>query len=437
MGQDRPRKSVTQSAGRNAFVRIFGSAIIVQGLISATNLIVGLILIRKTSNADYGYFILISSAALLLASLQSAFIQPPMVLKMNQSNETERAELFGGLYREQRKILVFSTVAGLFFLFAFYIYGTISDHAAILGLATITMLSTAMYREFFRMILLSCRRPDCVLKADLCYVTLVLIGVPIATQMTTPAAFAAMAISLAAFVGGTIASSYLWRNEPRKMNGPTNMLRKMAPIGNWSALGSGTHWAFSQGYNYVVAATMEASAVAALAATRLLMMPINLLSSGISSQMFPTAATWLLKHGSAVVFRRLLLIASGLGALTLCYCASVWLFRDLIFEKVMHKTYPQSDVLILLWSAVILVMVFRDQIYYLLAAAGKHRVVTFVTASSAVIALIVGYIAITHYGAVGAPVGVLTGELCNLCGIVLLCLHQIRKSRTGSDTIVT
>jgi hypothetical protein len=52
-----------------------------------------------------------------------------------------------------------------------------------------------------------------------------------------------------------------------------------------------------------------------------------------------------------------------------------------------------------------------------------------VTSIAAVISLTVGYAAIRHYGAVGAPFGVLVGEFCNLSGIVYLSIVEIRRHR--------
>jgi len=55
-----------------------------------------------------------------------------------------------------------------------------------------------------------------------------------------------------------------------------------------------------------------------------------------------------------------------------------------------------------------------------------------VTSIAALISLGVGYAAIRRYGAVGAPFGVLVGELCNLSGIVYLSVIEIRRHRRAS-----
>jgi O-antigen/teichoic acid export membrane protein len=423
---------MAQGNRRGAFVRTFGSAIIVQGLLSATNLIVGLILIRRTSNTEYGYFVLVSTTSLLLAGLQGAFIQPPLVIRMSRATQAQRADLVGGVYRGQRRILACVSVAAAALVATLTLVGVLGPHLGLIAFTAVVSLTAALYREFFRTVLLSYRLSFDVLKADVCYGAIVLLGVPLATLSPVPAAGAILAIGLAAAIGGVLLSRSLWRHEAWNPHGPVSMLREMAPLGTWSALGSATHWAFSQGYNYVVAGTMEVSAVAGLAATRLLLMPVNLLSAGITSLMMATSSAWLNTHGPSKLFRRLLLIASGLGALALCYFVLVWALRDLILARVMHKQFAQSGVLVALWSAVFLVMLFRDQLNFLPGASGLHRRLMGVTSIAAIISLAVGYAAIRRYGAVGAPFGVLVGELCNLAGIVYVSVIEIRRHRRAS-----
>jgi hypothetical protein len=42
------------------FVRMFSGAVAIQGMLSASSIVVGLLLVRRTSNAQYGYYVLIT-----------------------------------------------------------------------------------------------------------------------------------------------------------------------------------------------------------------------------------------------------------------------------------------------------------------------------------------------------------------------------------------
>ena len=74
--QIRPRNSI----GRfTLFARLLGSAVVAQALLSAANLCVGLILIRRTDDQEYGYYVLVLNALMLITQIQTQFIAPAMI----------------------------------------------------------------------------------------------------------------------------------------------------------------------------------------------------------------------------------------------------------------------------------------------------------------------------------------------------------------------
>ncbi|HVO45971.1 MAG TPA: hypothetical protein VMT29_06505 [Steroidobacteraceae bacterium] len=405
---------------RARFVRMFGSAVAIQALLSATNFFIGIVLIRHTADLQYGYYVLITNAMLLISGLQSAFVQPPLVLRMTTLDPAGRATLVGGLYHGQRILLRRAAAALSGVTLLLWLFHVIEPEQVFLNFAAIIALVCILYKESFRMVLLAHRRSYDVLKADGCYVLIVVVTVPLATLTPMPAAFAVLLIAAATCVSGVMMSRFLWRFEPWDRKSRQPVLTELAPMGGWSAAGSATHWAFSQGYSYVVAAVLDVPSVAALAAIRLLMMPINLLSSGITSLMMPTASAWLQQHGAVALFRRLWAIAAGLAALALCYFGALWFTRDALFAHLIRKSFAHRDGLMLAWFSVFLVMIFRDQLLYVLGATGRFRSLTSITLASALISLGTGYVAILHLGVLGAPLGVLIGELVNLAGIIVL-----------------
>jgi O-antigen/teichoic acid export membrane protein len=189
---------------------------------------------------------------------------------------------------------------------------------------------------------------------------------------------------------------------------------------------------------YLAAGTLDLTAVAAIAATRLLLMPVNLLSSGIGTLMLPLTAGWLHHHGSEFALRRLSLFALGLACCTLCYFALLWLARDWIFTAVLQKQFAHQDALLLLWGLAFLPMVIRDQLLYLLVARQRFHELTSLAFVGAVISLLAGYTGMVQFGVLGAPLGVLVGELINLTGIVVLSLrigvHQAAPSGRAETT---
>ena len=417
---------MNRAGQRGGFLRMFGSAVMTQAMLSAASLLVGLILIRRTSEQQYGYYVLVINAVSLLSGLQNAFIQPAMVTRMTRLDTDGRRNLIGGLFRDQRRILPVAALIAATVIAVLGAFGTLSPSISWLMLAAIAAIATAMFREFFRMVLLGYRRPTDVFRADIVYVMLLVTGAFCATFAPWQATLAVVTLSLAAIVGGLALARSLWRYESWNIEGARGILLEIAPLAIWSAAGSAIHWTFSQGYNYLVAGTLSISAVAAIAGTRLMMMPINLLSLGIGTLMLPTTAGWLLHHKPQRVFRRLVLFAIGIALLSIIYVLIMWLLRDWIFAHLLKKAFLQRDLLLKLWSVIFVLMVCRDQLLYLLVARGRFRTLAALTLASAVLSLTVSYLCMVRIGVVGALIGVLAGEFFNVTGIAILSYRESR-----------
>lgn len=429
MGQDKAGTIMSERRRRHlAFARLLSSAVVSQAVISAANFSIGLLLIRRTMDAEYGYYVLASSVVLLLVSLQNAFFNPPLAIRINQLDSIGRSQLVGGLYREQRKLLTAMGSIATAVVAALWYLDVLTQHSVLLALATLAAALSILNREYFRMVLFAHRRPGDVLRTDLFYVVLMVSGVYVATLTTLPAVVTMALLSMSAVVSGILLSQALLRHEPWDSRGSQGILKEISPLGLWSTFGAATHWAFSQGYIYLVASTLDVAAVAAIAATRLLMMPMNLLATGIGSLMLPLASGWLQQYGAPLLWRRLCLLAMGLAIVTLCYFGTLWLLRDWVFLDILKKQFAQRDELLMLWGIIFLVMVIRSQIIYLLAAQGRFRALTLLTLMSALIALIASYFGIRQFGVPGALMGMLTGELINLVGIVVLSFRRIPLS---------
>jgi O-antigen/teichoic acid export membrane protein len=190
------------------------------------------------------------------------------------------------------------------------------------------------------------------------------------------------------------------------------------------------HWSFGQGYTYLVAALLDVKAVAALAATRLLLMPLNLLSSGVSQSMFTLVSRWFVADGLSGTLRRVAKIALALVALGLVYVVVAWFARDLFFDGVLKRTFDHQDELIALWSLLFLMMLIRDQLSCVLVVLSKLQVLSYITMASAATALIIMAIALPRIGPPGALFGIIAGEVVNMVGMGLLLMFERRRQST-------
>lgn len=406
---------------------MLGSAVLSQAVLSAASFAVGLLLLRHSTDLQYGYYILAWNAVLLAVSLHTAFINPPMVVHLTPLDHRERGAFVGGLLRDQCVVLTIGVVALCIVAGALWFVRVLDFQMGLLAFATLAVTLPSLLRNFFRIVLLANRSPEIVLKTDFFYVVLLLAGTAFAIRFQSAATAAIAMMAIANIVSGALAARALWRYQPWNTRGAPGILRTIAPVAALSTAGAGIHWAFSQGYMYLAAGILDVTAVAALAGTRLLLMPINLLSTGIGTLMLPLTADWLQRRGASFAFKRLCLFAAGIAITLVCYFAVLWFARDWIFASILKKQFEHRDQLLLLWAIAFLPMVIRDQLLYLLVTAQRFRLLTSLGFSCALVSLCAGYIGMTRFGVVGAPLGVLIGEALSLSGIVILSLRHVNS----------
>jgi O-antigen/teichoic acid export membrane protein len=411
-------------------LRTFGSALIIQATLSAGNFLVSWLLLRRTNDAQYGLYVLVFNSLLLVCALQGSFMQAQMIVRLVRLDPAGRASLVRGLLREQGRLLRFALWGAVAIVAIGWVCGALDGERSLLIVcATLAAIAT-LVRECLRMVLFAYRRPEDVLWGDLCYVAVILVGVMLATYAHAVATVATLAIGAAAGLSAILLSKAVSAGDPHCPDaaGSRGILRAFAPLGAWSVAGAAAHWALSQGYTFIVAGVLSVQSVAAIAGTRVLLMPLNLLSAGIGAQLFPLTADWVHTLGVLPALRRLVhvsiaFVASGLG-----YFAIIWFSRDWIFATVLRKHFVQQDALLLLWGGVFVLMLVRDQLVKLLAARERFPLLASITVASAVLSLACGWAAMGRFGEVGAVAGILVGELSNVVGIVILSFREIRKT---------
>lgn len=416
---------------------MLSGAVAVQALLSASNFAVGLLLVRRTSQTEYGYYVLITTAVLLASTLQIGFIQAPMVIRLTRSTKPQREDFIGGLLNDQRRLVFYLLLLAAALLIILGFSGRVTwTLLSILAFGVLAVF-TSMDRNYFRMVLFAYRLPEQVLRSDIVYCILLIGGAFVATLTPQPAAAAALGLAVATLVGGWLLSKALWRREPWNPRGPRGALREIASDGSWSAFGGGVYWLFGQGYSYLVAGMINVRTVSALSATKLFITPVALLSVGIGTLMLPITSKWNEHHKPLTVLGRLAMFAIGLDAVASIYFLISWYSRGWIFDHVMKRHFADGDRLLLLWFVVALVTVLRDQLLFFLTTRGQFKSTSILSLMSAVASLTASFIMIRHIGAVGASLGLLIGETFNTAGILLLSLIEATRASAKGENIAT
>jgi len=343
-------------------LRTFGMGLMIQALLSGSNFAVGLILIRRTSDLQYSYYVLATNAMLLLTSLQTAFIQPYVVSNITVLDEAGRHRLVGALIRTTSRWVPLLCAMAVAVTLAATVLQLVQPSSALLICVCLIAGGLALTREFFRVTLFAYRRPLEVLQADLAFVTVLISGAFLATLLTQTALVAVIGVGIASSMGWILLRRALWRYEPWDTHTTEHVMGKIAAAGTWAIVGSGIHWLLIQGYSYLTAAVLNITDVASIAATRLTLMPVFVLSGGVSMLLYPMTSRWVHEVGARAASKRLFLLVGGIGAAALLYMTTMWLLRDWIFTVLLKKNFTHRDPLLLLWSAVFLVTLCRDQL---------------------------------------------------------------------------
>lgn len=436
-----PRSAKLAGAAGSLRVRLgrIGSAVFDQALLSATNLVAGVLLIRNAGDRQYGWYVLATNAVLLLITLQNGFFGAPMISRLTPLPPDQQGRYAAGLNREQQRLLLAGFAAALLLALAARVCGLIDGEALGMAAACAFAALAMLGREFYRMVLLAHRRTGLLLRTDLCFAAVFLGGIAAGLHGGFAGGCALLALAAAAAGAGALLQRAARREGYLAAAAPAGALRRLAPVGAWAAAGGAIHWIYGQGYSYLVAGSLDVAAVAAVSATRLLMMPLNLVSSGVTQFMLPTASAWLHRDGPAVLLRRLLLSGAAMCLLALLYFAVVWQLRGWIFGSLLHKDlsggFADRDLLFCLWAAIFGLMVVRDQLLFLPVLRERFRVLAALSAACAAMAVALSWPAMHRYGAAGALLGMLAGEVLNIAGIGVLALREARRQRVPGGAV--
>lgn len=420
----RPRAGAGNSS---RLLGLFGSSVVDQILLSAANFFVGFMLIRRTSDVDYGLFVLVQSGILLIVSAQNSWLSGPISVLGPKRSPEARRQMIGAIATSQRRALNRLVVVALVFPLGAYLLGLCSGLVAIVAALGVIACHAALRREYVRSILLMYSRPNSVLRADLSYIGALFVGALLAAYGPPPGVLWAVGgLVASAWVGSLAAHRSLGRDPGWTTGNAAPFWREIRPLGTWAVFGSVIYWSFGQSYSYMLVTRLDLAAVANVNAAKLLLMPAFVIALGIKSLLVPSAATWLAESGLKALTKRLVVFGSGIVLLDLFYIGFVWIFRDWFTVDFLHKTIGDRDVLLLLWAALALIGLVRDVLMCALVALEHFKPMAWLTAFSAVISLGLMWFGMSWWGARAVLIGQIVGEIANLAGIVLLLQKQHR-----------
>jgi O-antigen/teichoic acid export membrane protein len=415
--------------GLGRVVHMFGTGVIDQVLLSGASFLVGFLMIRFTNDVDYGQFVLVQSAILLLTSAQCAWLAPLCALIPSKPPDVQRA-MVGAVEASQTRFLrKLVAVVALVPLIG-YLFGAWSGMVALISAGGIVAAWAALQREYLRSVLVIYSRPHLMLHADLVYIGVLLPVIAFATFETRYHAIWAVVALILAGWACVVAAYRSFAADPGWLAGDaTPYWKEMRPLAIWSATGAITYWFLAQSYNYVLATRLDFTAVINVNVARMVMVPVIVFTMGINNLLLPVAANWLAEFGLHQLMRRLAWLTLGIVALDAIYFAFAWVFRDWLITSVMHKTIVDRDPLLIMWGCVALIFLFREVLQAALFALKRVKSMAWLIACSAVVSVSTTWFGIRWWGAIAALDGQVAGECVNLIGLAVLLWRQSRKAQ--------
>jgi O-antigen/teichoic acid export membrane protein len=424
--------AVVKERALGRMLHMFGTGVVDQVLLSGANFLVGFAMIRFTSDVDYGQFVLVQSAVLLMTSAQSAWLAPLCAIIPSKPPDL-RQVMVGAVEASQSRFLRRLVLAAVAVPLIGFLAGAWSGVVAIVSEGAIFAAWTALQREYLRSVLVIYGRPQSMLRADMVYAAVLLAAVAFAVfGAKFHSIWAVFALIVAGWAGGRAAYRSFAANPGWVSADATPYWREMRPLAVWSATGAVTYWLLAQSYNYVLATRLDFTAVINVNAARLVMVPVIVFTMGINNLMLPVAANWLAEFGLHQLMRRLAWLTLGIVALDACYFAFAWFFRDWLISDLLHKTIADRDRLLIMWGCVSLIFLFREVLQAALFALKRVKSMAWLIAFSAVVSVLTTWFGIQYWGAVAALNGQVAGECVNLVGLGLLLWRQAKLVR--SDT---
>ncbi|HME41158.1 MAG TPA: hypothetical protein VKG63_19540 [Steroidobacteraceae bacterium] len=409
-------------------LRPFSFAIFDQVVLSASNFLVGFVLIRYASDHDYGLYVLVQSTLVLVVSMQNAYLTGPIAILTPKLPADERWQTIGSVKRVQRRLLRAAAVPLVILPLLGYLSGILDGLLASVMVAGIFAVWAALRREYLRSVLLMYFRPQTLLGADTVFAATLLAGVAAAISIGRDVVLGATCALIGAGWAGAAAAHRSLANDQGgwQEERTVTIWPQIRSLGFWAVVGSTIWWVLAQSYSYLLATRLDLTAVADVNATRLLLMPAIVLTIGIGSLLGPTAPTWYAQLGIHRLVRRLLMIMVVVGLLEMTYFAAVWFGRDWLVGGVLHKHIHDLDRLLVLWTGVAIIGLCRDVLQCALIAMGRLKSLAWQVGVSAAIAVVLMWYGVGWWGAPGVLIGMIVGELINLAGIILLLRRCMR-----------
>lgn len=424
-----PAKSLRSSVPWRA-----GIATVDQALLSATNFLIAILLIKNVPKAEYGYYSIALPISLFLISLQDAVVNTPLTVLLPSKKGADRRNYVASLCYGQFLVVLPVAGFGLAILALLRLPGL---DPAVKAIAAALCVSSAglLYREFLRSYLFAEEDPLAVLKMDAFYVAIflcLLYGLYLFSGMHVAAVFLLTGASalLAAFPFGLARG---WRFPPPSVSKSygENWL-----FGKWALLGVCVSHAQSYSYLYLLGIFSGSVAIADVSAARLLLVPLTLLQIGWGKIAIPHGSR-LREEGRVHRFFKEQILSSLLFLVAVAaYVALLLAFSEPLQGHLLTGKYASSFGYVALWGSVFAAGFLALNASYGLQAMMRFHIITKVSFLVMLVTVGSAWFLVRAHGAAGGLVALLLGEILLSVGLWVAFARAVYAAKSKDPAIL-
>lgn len=341
------------------FIKKGGVALFDQGLLSATNLLIALALIKFASKEEYGVYILLFTPILLAIGLQNALLNSPFTTLYGQSTSNDQINYSSSLFYGHIFLGVILFFASLI-LFSIYSLITYESINAFLIFSFAFAILGSLAREGSRAFFYSKKQVYKAFIGDVWY-SLLTLGSISAIFFIFKIELKASYVLLAIGFGGIVPSLYQYIFTEFT----TQKLNKLIwidfwKLGKWALQGVILTWINLNSYPYLVAIIFSVAAVADIAASRLFWMPVALVMASWSTIFRPYITEW---FSQQEFYKIKLLSYSSIGISVIAfsiYLVLIFILYPFIEAYFFDESYADLKLLSSLWGLFFFIQFIRS-----------------------------------------------------------------------------
>ena len=379
---------------------------------SATNLLIGVYLVRHMIPAEFGLYNIAFAVTITIAAIGNAMFLIPMTVGIPREDPIARHRFMLEYIMTSAICMITAGLVAALTVIALVMTNWLDSAVAVFALPTIASslgfyLKDAMVQAGYNQ-----GREGTTILINLSSVVSIGLLILLSSWMfnSVSAAWAILGYTISQFVALGIGYALVFGN----MRFPSSSVlaataRKLVGQSFWPACATALSLLRTQGHTVIVAGMIGPAGVAAINASRLVFAPVQMAQPALVRAAMPRLVRKL--HLDRQAFQRsTIAITCVLGVFSLVYCLMVTAIGPWIFPLIVGNVYRYSSIMLVAWGCYITLVAIRSGVELNQQALQHFKGLARANVPACAMSLIGAYVLTRTNGPPGAVFGLALGE---------------------------